>query len=96
MPPFSPEAFEVRLRNLEEDRRQFAEAIKLLTRLEAHHGETREALARGSETMKDHEDRIREIQEALPMLKETSAWVRFGVLGIFGMFGTLVWQVVTG
>lgn len=97
-PAMSPslEVIEWRLRTLEEDRRRFADALEVLARLEQHHETTRQALADTARSSNDHEDRIRQVEAVVPVLRLTSGWIVAGVLACCGMFATSLWQAVAG
>lgn len=83
--------------------RDVAQNMRDLVRLETSHAETRAALGRAFDSIEkiaeqgqDKHDkmdaRLRLIEEALPELKTTSKWVKWGILGIIAS----VWAAVAG
>lgn len=77
-------------------------SLQSLARLEARHAETRDALERAFDgikelkdvDIKDHETRLREIEENMPTVKLVRNWVITGVLGVLAMSGTVFIKVL--
>ena len=66
---------------------QVAEAINKLVLIEERSLETRRSIDRAFETLKDHEQRLRDVEEQMPLLVETRRWVVLGVLAGLSMMG---------
>lgn len=66
---------------------QVAEAINKLVVIEERSLETRRTIDRAFETLKDHEQRLRDVEEQMPLLVETRRWVVLGVLSGLSMIG---------
>ena len=66
---------------------QVAEAINKLVVIEERSLETRRTIDRAFETLKDHEQRLRDVEEQMPLLVETRRWVVLGVLAGLSMMG---------
>ena len=64
---------------------QVADAINKLVLIEERSLETRRTIDRAFETLKDHEQRLREVEEQMPLLVETRRWVVLGVLAGLSM-----------
>ena len=60
-------------------------SLRVLTRLEERHQETRESLERAFKSLSDHETRLREIEKDQPTMKMTRNWVITGVIAMIGM-----------
>lgn len=100
-----------RVERLERSHESIAKSLEALVRLEQHHADTRSGLERAWKAieidrarMDDIEDsipeklteRLREIELAMPGLRETSRWVKMGVIATVGAAASLVWMVATG
>jgi hypothetical protein len=100
---------EYRVSKVEEAVLQIAENLQALTRLELHHKETREAMARAfgeiTKNRKDFEEacekvdlRLRGVELQLPILKMTSRWIIGGTIGVvsgvFSMLGVILWALL--
>ena len=92
----TPEVWEWRIRALEADRAQLLEAVQTIVKLELRHEETRHAMERAFGVIKEHDGRMRILEEAMPLLRLTSNWVVLGVLGILSLVGMNVWRLVGG
>ena len=66
---------------------QVAEAINKLVLIEERSLEARRSIDRAFETLKDHEQRLRDVEEQMPLLVETRRWVVLGVLAGLSMMG---------
>lgn len=82
-----------------------AETVQVLARIEERQMAAAEKLAEGAQLMREHEDRLREvelavpeglhkrlgdIEQAMPQLKEVRRWIITGVLGVLGLVGLAV------
>lgn len=65
-------------------------SLKALTSLEIHHNQTRDAVGRAFSNIKDHEERLREIEGDLPTMRLVRNWVIAGVLGCTSLVGVAV------
>lgn len=99
-----------RVDRLERSHESIAKSLEALVRLEQHHADTRSGLDRAWKAIendrermdeiedripKNLDDRLQAIEREMPSLKETSRWVKLGVLAVVGMAGTLVWSTIT-
>ena len=69
-------------------------SLKTLTSLEIHHNQTRDAVGRAFTNIKDHEDRLREIEGDLPTMRLVRNWVIAGVIGCTSLVGVAVASMV--
>jgi DNA repair exonuclease SbcCD ATPase subunit len=101
---------QLRVDRLERSQESIARSLEALVRLEQHHADTRSGLERAWQAIetdrermgeiedripKNLDDRLQAIEREMPSLKETSRWVKLGVLAVVGMAGTLVWSTIT-
>jgi hypothetical protein len=70
------------VRRLAESQHEISESLKQMVRLETCHVETREGLNRAFIEMEKMDERLREVEQALPELKTTSRWVKWGVIAV--------------
>jgi len=61
------------------------DSLATLATLQAHHAETRDALARAFRAIADLDTRVDIVEKALPILNLTSGWVRTGVVCLAGL-----------
>lgn len=95
---------------LERAHESIARSLESLVRLEQHHADTRDGLARAwtaietdrkrMDAIEDSipeklEERLYQIELAMPGLKETSRWVKTGVIATVAAAAALVWSVAT-
>lgn len=81
----------------------------IITRLETHHEETRDALTRAfkdietnrtdyEKSCKEVDERLRPIEMQMPLLKLTSRWIIGGVVtvvgGVFATAGIVIWALL--
>jgi chromosome segregation ATPase len=66
---------------------KIAVSMEKLARLEERHSTTNENLAKAVERIDELEDGMRQVEIALPMLKEGRRWMITGVLAIIGAVG---------
>ena len=92
---------EYRVASLEAVVREVKDAVKsidtslqTLARLEVHHAETRDGLARAFAEIQDHETRVRVIEGEMPTVKLIRNWVIGGVISSVGMIGAAVIHLV--
>lgn len=71
------------------------QSLRTLAALEVKHEETRSGLNRAFTEIGDHETRMRSVESELPTLKLVRGWVITGVLGIIGIFGVAILNLVT-
>lgn len=97
----SRDVLEYRIASLELAVNEIRQAVKsidaslqVLARLEVHHADTRDTLARAFSDIGDHETRMRLIEEDMPTVKLTSRWVTAGVIGIVAMVGVTLLQML--
>jgi hypothetical protein len=99
-----------RVDHLERSHQSIAKSLEALVRLEQHHADTRSGLERAWKAIETYrermgeiedripkklDDRLQAIEREMPSLKETSRWVKLGVLAVVSMAGTLVWSTIT-
>jgi len=70
------------VRRLAESQHEISESLKQMVRLETVHAETRDGLNRAFVEMEKMDGRLRLIEQALPELKTTSRWVKWGVIAV--------------
>lgn len=100
-----------RVDRLERSQESIAKSLEALVRLEQHHADTRSGLERAWKAIetdrvrmgdiedsipKDLADRLLAIELAMPGLKETSRWVKTGVIATVAAALALVWNAATG
>src|SRR3990172_3023584 len=98
-----------RVSKLEAAMSTIAESLQSLVRLEAHHSETRQALDRAFEAIKENrkdyeascdrvDTRLRGVELQMPILKMTSRWIIGGTIcivsGVFATFGVVLWALL--
>jgi hypothetical protein len=74
--------------------KDISSSLKALTRLELQHNESQQAIKRAFARIDDHEDRVREIEKAIPTIKLATGWVFKASLGVLGILGTVAVMVV--
>lgn len=88
------QVLEWRVAQLEDDRKRLADAIESLVRLE----ESYQMVIKSSEDRHAAfiviEDRVRTLENAMPLLKLTSHWVIVGVLGILSLVGISAYKLI--
>lgn len=62
-------------------------SLQTLAKLEVHHTETRDGMARAFSELTDHETRVRAIEAEMPTMKMIRNWVVAGVVGVVSMMG---------
>lgn len=62
-------------------------SLQTLAKLEVHHTETRDGMARAFAELTDHETRVRAIEAEMPTMKMIRNWVVAGVVGVVSMMG---------
>lgn len=82
-----------RLSRVEEAIIKLSETTEQLVRLEERHLETRAALNRAFEAIRDLDRRIASVENQMPKLTLAMGWVFAGVLAIVALAGGLVWKV---
>ncbi len=75
------------VQRIEEAVTKIAVSMEKLARLEERHSTTNENLAKAVERIDELEDGMRQVEIALPMLKEGRRWMITGVLGLVGAVG---------
>lgn len=100
-----------RIGQLEAAHQSIAKSLEALVRLEQHHADTRSGLDRAWRAIEQDRARMDEIEDRIPKaladrlqaieidmpgLKETSRWVKAGVIATVCAAFALVWTVVTG
>ena len=75
------------VQRIEEAVTKIAVSMEKLARLEERHSTTNENLSKAVERIEDLEDGMRQVEIALPMLKEGRRWMITGVLGLVGAVG---------
>lgn len=81
-----------RLDAVEATHSKVAEALVVLGRIEERQVSLAEKVDAAKQVDQDKEDRIRKIEDTLPLLKIVSKLVWAGVIGILGLLGTAVWS----
>lgn len=95
------------LNELNESKKEHAKVLHTLNdtltsiriELSSHHADAkanREVVERCVKTLDGINNRVNNIEHALPMLRMTSNWVRVGVSSLLGLFGLAVWYMVLG
>lgn len=97
--PINAQVIEYRVGALEEAIKQISLAVKIIAEntsqiasLEQRHAETREglerafnAVAKSDERHEKLSGRVMEIEKAMPSIKESSRWIRLGVISLVGL-----------
>jgi hypothetical protein len=65
-------------------------SLQTLAKLEVHHTETRDGMARAFSELTDHETRVRAIEAEMPTMKMIRNWVVAGVVGVVSMMGAAI------
>lgn len=71
-----------------------ADTLNSLVRIEERQIAINARLAEGSQTMQDHEGRLKNIEVIVPGLIEKSGWVVKGLLGVIGAVGLQILHMV--
>lgn len=66
------------------------ESLKVLTKLDMKHDETRDGLGRAFKELEDHEARMRTIEAEMPTMKLVRGWALTGALSLLGLVGLAV------
>lgn len=90
------QSMEVALKRMEETNSRIADALDRLVVLETQHAETREALGRSFKATEKLSDRVSEIEKRLPLLDAIMKGAGLALLGILGVIGGALWQLITG
>lgn len=85
---------EHRMNTVERAIEKISDSMAILVRLETEHLETRRAIGRAFKSIEEHEDRIREIEIAVPPLKETRRLVIGALILIACAVGGIVLDAV--
>lgn len=72
------------------------ESLRTLTALEAHHAQTKADTGRALDWLKDHDTRLRTIEQELPQVRLVVKHVIGGVVAIVGMVGVAAAKVTFG
>lgn len=83
-----------RLTMIEQTLKAISDNLTQLAALEQKHIETREALARAFTQIGKQDDRLRVIETEMPTLKLVRGWVVAGALGIIGLLGLTVVDIL--
>ncbi|CAB4122835.1 hypothetical protein UFOVP33_61 [uncultured Caudovirales phage] len=94
-PPHHDELTQYRLGMIEETLKAMRENLVQLTALEQKHLETRQALERAFEAIKDNDERMRVIEVEMPTLKMVRGWVIAGVIGCAALLGVTLFKIAT-
>lgn len=90
------EIMQYRIDQIEASLVSISKSLEKLTSLEARHVETREALERAFNAIKDTETRVRVIEMELPTLKLIRGWVLAGVISCASLLGITLFKIATG
>lgn len=71
-------------------------SLRVLSRLEQRHAETRDGLERAFAEIADHETRVRTIETEMPTTKLIRGWVIAAVVCVIGMMGMAMIRLVVG
>lgn len=91
--PESQGLLNYRLARVEEAIIKLSETTEQLVRLEEKHLETRAALNRAFEAIRDMDVRLAKVEHQMPKLTLAMTWVFAGVIAIVALAGGLVWKV---
>lgn len=72
------------------------DSLRQLTALEARHVETKAEIARAFDSLKDHESRLRAIEQSLPELRTASTAVMRSVFALVAMAGVAAAKILFG
>ena len=75
--------------------KEISNSLQKLTLLEERHAETRDWVSRSFRKIEAMEQRVTTVELEMPLLKQSRKWVVGGVLGIIGLVGVKVFEVVT-
>lgn len=70
-------------------------SLQSLARLELHHSETRDGLARAFKSIEDINTRMRVIETEMPTMKLVRNWIMAGVIGGLGMTAVAGFKIVS-
>ncbi len=73
---------------------EISASLSALVRLEEQHAETRRALERAFNALKDADQRMEKVENEMPTLRLVQKWVFATVSGLAVMAGLLVWKLV--
>lgn len=79
---------------LEEDRKRLADAVESLVRLEESYQIAWKTSNERHGLVVLLDERVRTLENAMPLLKLTSHWVIVGVLGILSLVGMSVYKLI--
>lgn len=83
-----------RLNMIEKTLASISESLRQLTTLEQKHIETREAMGRAFDTIRDQDDRLRVIEAEIPTMKLVRGWVVAGMVGTCGLSGVALFKLI--
>lgn len=93
--PVQPDALTAyRLEMIEKTLASMSDSVRQLVSLEQKHIETRQAIERAFSELKEHDLRIRDVEQEMPTLKLTRGWIVAGVLGVFGVLGVQLFKMM--
>lgn len=84
-----------RLAMIEKTLQAISENLTQLASLEQKHIETRDAVGRAFDTLAEHNDRLRGIENEMPTLRLVRGWVISGMVGILALLGVAVFKLFT-
>lgn len=93
---FRISALETAVSEVKEAVKSIDQSLKTLASLEVRHGETRDALGRAFDQLKEIDGRVRRIEQDMPTMRLVKGWVISGVVGCMGLVGMAVWKFVFG
>ena len=70
------------------------ESLKTLTRLDVKHEETNKSVDRAFAVIKDHETRIRLVENEMPTMKMVRGWVIAGAIALVGLVAVSIANMV--
>ena len=70
------------------------ESLKVLTRLDVKHDETRTGLARAFSAIEDHEERMRSIEKEMPTMKLGIGWLFAGIASAIGIIALVIVRMI--
>ena len=95
VPPVQHDALtSYRLEMIEKTLASMSDSVKQLVSLEQKHIETRQAIERAFDELKDHDKRIRDVEQEMPTMKLTRGWIIGGVMGVFGIMGIQLFKLM--
>lgn len=83
-----------RLDRIDETLKGVCDTLQQLAILEQRHAETRDSLSRNFTAIEKLENRMREMELEMPMLRQVKSWIMTGVLAFIGLAGTAVWDII--